>query len=396
MAPGTTDRRWSFDTNAESYHAWRPGYPEPLYRMLEDVCGLGPGSRVLEIGAGSGQATRALLDRGADVLAVEMGSRLAARLRDELGGPNLTVIEGDVESVRLPDEEFDLAVCATALHWMNASAVLPKVAAALQPGGWLAVWWTVFGDPARTSPLRARLHPWLRERFPAEPDGSRPAALQTAARIDELTAGGRFGHVQAEQLRWTPRFTPAELAGLFSTFPHIAELPVAERAAVLDEIAAIATRHADDDGKVTENYVVAIYLARRLCTLLMHASYASRREPVYCSTAKPATTRACRTTHTPPSELTDSQPAARATTTLSTAHSRLASTTSRTARRSMAAGRATSHTTPANTTRKAPIDRLRPTGRSRSEFSGLARARYASPFTPVTRASSRNAIRSCP
>jgi SAM-dependent methyltransferase len=263
VAPDTADRRWSFDTNAERYHAWRPGYPAAIYRMLEDVCGLGPGTRVLEIGAGSGQATGELLARGAEVLAVEMGPQLAARLRDHLGGPNLTVIEGDVESVRLPDEEFDLAVCATALHWMNAAAVIPRVAGALRPGGWLAVWWTVFGDPASTTPLRARLNPMLLARFPAEPDGSRPAALQTDDRLDELTAGGWFEHAQAGRFRWTPRFTPAGLAGLFSTFPHIAELPVAERDAVLADIAALAARYTEDDGKVTENYVVAIYLARR-------------------------------------------------------------------------------------------------------------------------------------
>ena len=89
--------------------------------------------------------------------------------------------------------------------------------------------------------------------------------MQTAARIAELTADGWFEHVATEQLRWNPRFTPAELAGLFSTFPHIAELPAADRDAVLDDIAALAARHADEDedGKVTENYVVVIYLARR-------------------------------------------------------------------------------------------------------------------------------------
>jgi SAM-dependent methyltransferase len=372
VAPDPADRRWSFDSNAERYHAWRPGYPEPLYWMLEDVCGLGPGTRVLEIGPGSGQATADLLARGAEVVAVEMGPHLAARLRDHLGGPNLTVIEGDVESVRLPDGDFDLAVCATALHWMHAAAVVPKVAAALRPGGWLAVWWTVFGDPDRTSPLRGRLHPMLRERFPAEPDGSRPAPLQTADRLDELTAGGWFQHARAGQIRWTPRFSPAELAGLFSTFPHIAELPVVERDAVLDDIAAVAAPFAGDDGKVTENYVIAIYLARRLCGLCL--LYAARREPAYCRAAKPATTRACRTTHIPPSVLTGSQPAPRATT-LSAAHPRLASMTIITARRPMAAGRAISHTIPAYATRKAPIGRLSPTGRSRSEFSGLASAR---------------------
>ncbi|WP_433496079.1 class I SAM-dependent methyltransferase [Micromonospora sp. CA-248089] len=77
-------------------------------------CGLRPGTRVLEIGTGTGQMTRPLVDAGASVLAVELGGWLAARLRTNLAGRDVTVIEGDFATVPLPDDTFDLAVCATA------------------------------------------------------------------------------------------------------------------------------------------------------------------------------------------------------------------------------------------------------------------------------------------
>ena len=69
-------RRGSFDTAAEAYDAERPGYPEALLDDL--IARVPPAPHVLEIGCGTGKATRALLARGASVRAVELGANLAA------------------------------------------------------------------------------------------------------------------------------------------------------------------------------------------------------------------------------------------------------------------------------------------------------------------------------
>ena len=78
-------RRGSFDEDPDNYQAARPGYPRRVYEVLADY-GLRPGARVLEIGPGTGQVTRPLVAAGASVLAVELGGRLAARLRTNLAG----------------------------------------------------------------------------------------------------------------------------------------------------------------------------------------------------------------------------------------------------------------------------------------------------------------------
>lgn len=254
-----SDRRWCFDRDADAYARWRPRYPDRLYAILERVCGLGPTTTALEVGPGTGQATRELLARGARVTAVELGGNMAERLRADL--PGLTVINADFTTVQLPEAAFDLAVCATSLHWLDASLAVPRLGRALRSGGWLAVWWSVFGDLSRPTPFRDRLVPMLDERLPGPPEGHlTPRALQTESRIQELTAGGWFTDVKTEQLRWSLRFTPAEITGLFATFPNIAEHP--DRDALLSDITALAVEHAHD-GKVTENYLIALYLARR-------------------------------------------------------------------------------------------------------------------------------------
>ncbi|WBB56311.1 methyltransferase domain-containing protein [Verrucosispora sp. WMMD573] len=178
-------RRGSFDEDPDNYQAARPGYPRRVYEVLAD-CGLRPGARVLEIGPGTGQVTRPLVAAGASVLAVELGGRLAARLRTNMAGHDVTVIEGDFATVPLPAHPFDLAVCATALHWLGAGAAVRRLARLVRPGGGLAVWWTVFGAPERSPPWRADLNALYRRWLPAQ--GRGPAGVPASLRVAERTA----------------------------------------------------------------------------------------------------------------------------------------------------------------------------------------------------------------
>jgi len=63
------------------------------------------------------------------------------------------VVESDFATVELPPVQVDLAVCATAWHWLDPRAAIHRLAGLVRPGGWLAVWWTVFGDADRRSGL---------------------------------------------------------------------------------------------------------------------------------------------------------------------------------------------------------------------------------------------------
>ncbi|MGW5068775.1 class I SAM-dependent methyltransferase [Streptomyces cyaneofuscatus] len=60
-----------FDEDAELYDRARPGYPPALYDDLAELAGARPGSRVLEVGCGTGQATVPLAARGCPIIAVE-------------------------------------------------------------------------------------------------------------------------------------------------------------------------------------------------------------------------------------------------------------------------------------------------------------------------------------
>ena len=66
-------------------------------------------------------------------------------------------IRGTFEQAPLPQDRFDLAVAATSFHWVDQDAGMPKLGRIIRPGGWAAVWWTIFDDPDRQNAFRDAL-----------------------------------------------------------------------------------------------------------------------------------------------------------------------------------------------------------------------------------------------
>ncbi|MEJ7584324.1 MAG: class I SAM-dependent methyltransferase [Acidimicrobiales bacterium] len=259
-----------FAADVDAHDSGRPGYPEPVYDLLREVCGLGSRTRVLEIGPGTGQATGRLLDHGASVTAIELGADLARRLRAKYADRDLAVEVGPFEEVELAAASIDLIVAATSFHLVPTDTGLRRCADILRPGGWLALWWTNFGDPARPDPFHDALVPILTRLAPSLLDvtsagnvgsAASPYALDAERRIAELDATDRFGAVRHEVIAWTGRHGPGELRNLFASFSPWLALPTDLRDDVLDALEQLAT---DTFGGVVERpYLTPIYLARR-------------------------------------------------------------------------------------------------------------------------------------
>jgi SAM-dependent methyltransferase len=253
-----------FECDAREYQEGRPAYPEGVFRLLQQRCGLGSGSRVLEIGPGTGQATLPILALGAQVTAVEPGAALARRLSEQAGSADLLVIVARFEDATIPEAQFDLVVSATAFHWVCPAAGLVKTAAALRDDGWLALWWTVFTDERRPDPFLQALEPILQRKAPelfAEGAAMLTHALDIPARIAEIDRVELYGPVQHETLRWEGHHSPTEIRRLYSTFSTWLALPEDQRSGLLDDV----ERLAEDEfgGVVTRPYQTIVYLAQR-------------------------------------------------------------------------------------------------------------------------------------
>jgi len=244
-------RHLHFERLAASYHSARPPYPAVLFDRLLAEGVIGRGVRVLEVGAGSGEATGQLLAHGCEVVAVEPGPQLRARLT--LAHPPVRVLEGRLEDVALPDAAFDAVAAATSLHWVDLGVALPRLHAALRERGLLAVWRTVFGDPRVQTEFRRRMLEIVARRD----EGIRVEdVLDPRPTVAELSAGGFFRHRGSWQWPWHIDLDPGQVRRLFETFSEWRP----------DEVDAVEVAAAEVGPVVREHYVTVLHVLERVGT----------------------------------------------------------------------------------------------------------------------------------
>jgi SAM-dependent methyltransferase len=258
----------TFNGVADGYDA-RPDYPDEIYSLLVSRGGCGPGTRVVEVGPATGLVTRRLLDLGATVSAIEPGPALAQRLRERTEGRSCEVIVASFEDAPLPDAAFDLLAAATSFHWVEPDVGFAKAARVVRPGGWIALWWTIFGDASRPDPFERALRPLLREHAPElqfDPfAGSVPYGLDVDARVAEIDATGAFEPVEHHVVSWEGHHDASGIRALFATYSPWLALPDEARARTLDAMEQLARDEFGDE--VVRPYQTAIYLARRKPTV---------------------------------------------------------------------------------------------------------------------------------
>lgn len=131
----------SFGTAAVAYAEHRPGYAMAAARWALESA---PGLRVLDLGAGTGKLTGALLALGADVVAVEPDPAMLDELRRAL--PDVEAMSGSAESIPLPAASIDAVLAGNAMHWFDMAVAGPEITRVLAPGGILAGLWNVMDD----------------------------------------------------------------------------------------------------------------------------------------------------------------------------------------------------------------------------------------------------------
>lgn len=253
--------RQAFGSDPGGYDAARPTYPDWVFEVLSEQCGLAPPVVTFEIGAGTGTATRRLLQLGASpLIAVEPDARLATFLRAVIPDEALAVKVAPFEEVELQPESFDLGFSATAFHWLDEDLALAKVAKLLRAGGWWAMVWNVFGDSSRPDPFHEATQSLLNGPVsPSEGNGDKPFALDAEARLAALERTQAFEHIEHRTSAWTLTLDEDETVALYATYSAINIRP--DREALLAELHRIARDVFQ--GRVTRNMVTSLYIARR-------------------------------------------------------------------------------------------------------------------------------------
>lgn len=258
--PGPSERiqRLVFGEVAEDYERNRPEYPDALIDELVGITGVGSGDPVLEIGAGTGKATRRLVARGLHVTALEPDAAMAAVAGRQV--PVATFVVTGFEDWPLVPGHFAVVVAAQSWHWVDHEIGPRKAAEALRPGGWITLMWNrpdldgcKWHDDLQ--PIYQRITPGMEHNVRKSFSGSVPRA------VEHLDRDGWFGPPIQRLVPWVAQYTTDEYIAFLNTNSDKRMLPEDQRAALFDAIRASLDRAG---GVIDHPYVGELVAAQRV------------------------------------------------------------------------------------------------------------------------------------
>jgi SAM-dependent methyltransferase len=256
----TRDARLSFGTVVDVYDEIRPTYPEALFDEFFALLASEP--EVLEVGPGTGQATKDLLVRGAVVHAIEISPSMVDRLRSKLPTDRLQVSVGDFETIDLAAESVDAVFSASAYHWISPAARLDRPAVILRSGGVLAIVELIQVDSPEDRGFYAAAQPIYERYGQGHSDPPTPARTEVEPTIQQALAGDpRFRDVDVHRWDWGQTYTASEYRKLMLSFSDTNMMDASDRAGLVDDMESLIDSRFD--GHVTRPLVVTLTTARR-------------------------------------------------------------------------------------------------------------------------------------
>jgi SAM-dependent methyltransferase len=278
MARRELSRGLTFDEVAGEYDLFRPRYPSALFDDLGEVVGIGPASRILEVGCGPGVATEEMMSRGWSVLAVDPGAQLAEFARSKFGDERFAVEVSTFDEWEPGGRHFDLVISATAYHWVAPEVRWTKAAQVLNDGGYVALATNEVDDrgtfhdfTVATRDLRQRYDVADEEgamtigrmRTMVKESGSDIGGLWEALSQQgtDVLAGELFSAPDVRLYTWSATYSTSEALGLLATYSRFLVLEPSRRSALLERLATIIDN--DFAGGLTRHYVTVLAMAAR-------------------------------------------------------------------------------------------------------------------------------------
>ncbi|HEY2507461.1 MAG TPA: class I SAM-dependent methyltransferase [Streptosporangiaceae bacterium] len=245
----------SFGAAAAAYAQHRPDYPEAAVGWALEPA---PGPRVLDLGAGTGKLSAALVGLGREVIAVEPDSAMLTELRCAL--PSVRALSGRAEALPLPDASVDSVLVGQAMHWFDMALAGPEMARVLVPGGVLAGLWNVIDNRVDWVAVLERV-----SENAAVSTLSSWRAEMTDAHLPSLDLHARFGSLEQAEFCHGQQRTADSLVATLATHSGLLVMPRQEQEATLGRIGDfLASRPETSRGEFTLPLVTGVVRARRL------------------------------------------------------------------------------------------------------------------------------------
>ena len=223
-----------FQAGAVAYELARPGYPDEAVTVLRDEAGIGVGTHVLDLAAGTGKLTRRLVELGASVTAVEPVAAMRVQLETVL--PGVEVVDGTAEEIPVDDASVDVVAVAQAFHWFDAPVALREIARVLRPGGRLVLLWNERDETTPWVSEMSRLIRWHERTV---------SRYQHVSWPDIVATSGRFSQLVERTVPWDQPMTRDLLADRVRSISYIAAMPISQREKLVAEVVHLTRRLAE-------------------------------------------------------------------------------------------------------------------------------------------------------
>jgi ubiquinone/menaquinone biosynthesis C-methylase UbiE len=267
------DKRTHFDEIISNYDRVRPEYPPELFADVMKYAG--GGKKALEIGAGTGKATRPFLDAGFDVTAVDAGAGMAEFIREKFKDyKNFNVIHAAFEDAVLDENNYGLIYAASAIHWVDASIGCPKIFKLLKNGG-IAAFFRHSTVPVESAALFNELNEVYKKYYGSyyshsdrpsihnigKPDGYfwTPHEIKRGYGFEDMKEFG-FEDISMKLYKQIRKFTADEYLDFEDTMADHRSLPEENRTALY---AGIKNAILKDGGSYTMEFVFQLYMGRK-------------------------------------------------------------------------------------------------------------------------------------
>lgn len=248
-----------FKNVISDYEYGRPQYPPELYGAVAQFSGIGPTSDILEVGAGTGQATSLFVEHGHKLDLLEVSGEQVDFLRRKYAGyPDVNIMQHYFEDYQ-PDKPYDLIYSATAFHWIKCENGYPKAWRMLREGGTMAVFWNMFFDLRHSGGIFDGLNEINQKYMPHESFGDELDAIKEK-RIRQITVEGYFDAPEYVEFRWTDRYDAKRFAAWMNTDARTLMLDASDR---LNYLRAVEQYILDLGGTVEVPQVVSLYLMKK-------------------------------------------------------------------------------------------------------------------------------------
>ncbi|AIQ57620.1 class I SAM-dependent methyltransferase [Paenibacillus borealis] len=239
------DKRLTFNEDAANYDKWRPAYCAELFQDIIAYSRIGQGRKAIEIGIGTGQATRPFLETGCELAAIELGQELAEYSRLKFREyKKFSVHNSTFEEFTGPDDSVDLIYSATAFHWIPEDVGYPKAFELLKTGGTLALFWN--------RPFAAReddeLHQHIQRIYQQYRPSNTKLIEHDTERYNAISQNLHtygFRDVQLKLYHLTRSFSSADYIALLNTYSDHRSMPPAIKESFEDEIRAAILQSGD-------------------------------------------------------------------------------------------------------------------------------------------------------